>query len=504
MSDREMRAYFLPTFQAAIEQGAATVMINSGEINGTPVHINHDILTKLLRDELHFKGVAVTDWEDIYKLVNVHHVAATKKEAVKLAILAGVDMSMTPNDFEFTELLVELIKEGSIPMARIDESVRRILQLKKDLGLFTPFKISKQDYPDFASKKHTELSYQAAAESITLLKNTNAVLPITKRSETILVCGPAANSMNLLNGAWTHTWQGTDSAYQTPGKLSIVEAMKKYTKNKILYAQGSGLDKLYDVDNCLRKAQEADKIVICLGEMPSTEIPGNIKDLDLSQAQIELVKKLKAVGKPIILVCTFNRPRIIHEIVPMADAIVYAYLPGDEGGRAIADVISGEINPSGKLPFTYPAASNDIVHYDRKHSEDLDTDFSTNAYKPEFDFGFGLSYTSFEYSNLRVSKDTFSASDVLMVSVDVENTGKKEGMEVVQLYYQDLYASITPSVRQLCAYDKINLKKGEKKTVSFVIKAEDLSFINKQLLRVTERGDFELYIQQLKHHVYYQ
>lgn len=504
MSDRELRAYFLPTFQTAIQQGAATVMINSGEINGTPVHINHDILTKLLRDELHFKGVAVTDWEDVYKLVNVHHVAATKKEAVKLCILAGIDMSMTPNDFEFTTLLVELIKEGSIPMSRIDSSVRRILQLKKDLGMFKPFTISKSQYPDFGSKKHAEVSYQTATESITLLKNTKSVLPITKRSETILVCGPAANSMNLLNGAWTHTWQGTDSTYQTPDKLTIVEAFKKHTKNKILYAQGSTLEALYDVDNVLRKAQESDKIVVCLGEMPSTEIPGNIKDLDLPAAQVELVKKLKATGKPVIVVCTFNRPRIIHEVVAIADAVVYAYLPGDEGGRAIADIITGEVNPSGKLPFTYPAASNDIVHYDRKHSEDLDTDFSTNAYKPEFDFGFGLSYTTFEYSNLQVSKDTFGSNDVLMVSVDVENTGKKDGKEVVQLYYQDKFASITPSVRQLCAFDKISLKKGEKKTVRFAVKAEDFSFINKHLQRVTERGDFELYVQQLKHHVYYQ
>ncbi|MFM6983075.1 MAG: glycoside hydrolase family 3 C-terminal domain-containing protein, partial [Chitinophagaceae bacterium] len=220
-------------------------------------------------------------------------------------------------------------------------------------------------------------------------------------------------------------------------------------------------------------------------------------------AQTELVKKLKATGKPVIVVCLFNRPRIIHEIVGIADAVVYAYLPGDEGGRAIADIITGEVNPSGKLPFTYPAASNDIVHYDRKHSEDLDIDFSTNAYQPEFDFGFGLSYTRFEYSNMRISKDTFGAKDSLVITVDVENTGKKEGKEVVQLYYQDMFASITPSVRQLCAFDKISLKKGEKKTVRFTIRAEDLSFVNKQLQRVTERGDFELYIQQLKHHVYF-
>ncbi len=504
LSDREMRAYYLPTFQTAVDQGAATVMINSGDINGTPVHINYDILTSLLRDELHFKGVAVTDWEDIYKLVNVHHVAATKKEAVKLAIMAGVDMSMTPNDFEFTQLLIELIKEGSIPMSRIDLSVKRILQLKKDLGLFAPFNISKNGYPDFGSKKHADLSYLAASESVTLLKNNNAVLPLNPNKESIFVCGPAANSMNLLNGAWTHTWQGTDTSYRTPGKLTILEALKKQFPNKVTYAEGSTLNVLLELGDCLKKAAAADKIVVCLGELPSTEIPGNINDLSLEPAQRQLVKELKKLGKPIVLVCAFNRPRVMHDIVKLADAVVYAYLPGDEGGRAIADVLTGVVNPSGKLPFTYPAAVNDLVHYDRKHSEDLTIDFSSNGYRPEFDFGFGLSYTSFAYNNLQVSKDTFSAKDSLLISVEVKNTGKVDGSEVVQLYYHDRYASITPAVKQLCAFDKIYLKAGESKQVQFVIKAEDLSFINKQLKRVTEPGDFDFYIQQLQQHVYYQ
>lgn len=504
LSDREMRAYYLPTFQAAVNQGAATVMINSGDINGTPVHINYDILTTLLRDELHFKGVAVTDWEDIYKLVNVHHVAATKKEAVKLAIMAGVDMSMTPNDFEFTQLLIELIKEGSIPMSRIDLSVKRILQLKKDLGLFAPFNISKKNYPDFGSKKHADVSYTAASESITLLKNNNAVLPLKPSSENIFVCGPAANSMNLLNGAWTHTWQGTDTTYQTPGKLTILDALKKQFPNRVTYAEGSTLNVLLELEDCLKKAAAADKIVVCLGELPSTEIPGNIDDLSLAPAQRQLVKELKKLGKPIVLVCAFNRPRVMHDIVKLVDAVVYAYLPGDEGGRAIADVLSGVVNPSGKLPFTYPAAVNDLVHYDRKHSEDLTTDFSSNGYRPEFDFGFGLSYTSFAYNNLQISQDTFSANDSLLISVEVKNTGKVDGSEVVQLYHHDRYASITPAVKQLCAFDKIYLKAGESKQVQFVIKADDLSFINKQLKRVTEPGDFDFYIQQLQQHVYYQ
>ncbi|MFM2157082.1 MAG: hypothetical protein RL516_1831, partial [Bacteroidota bacterium] len=392
ISDRELREYFLPTFQAAINAGAKTVMINSGDINGTPVHANYDVLTKLLRDELKFTGVAVTDWEDIYKLVNVHHVAASKKEAVKMAIMAGIDMSMTPNDFEFNELLIQLVKEGSVPQSRIDLSVKRILTLKKELGLFDQVVYLPSSYPDFGSQKFAEVSYNAASESITLLKNNGNVLPITNKDEKLFVCGPSANSLNLLNGAWTHTWQGVDEKYNTKGKLTILQALKNnFFSSNINYLQGSLLDSILDINACVIQAKNADKIIVCLGEMPCTEIPGNINDLTLPAAQLTLVDELSKLGKPIILVCCFNRPRIIHSIVNKADAIIYAYLPGDEGGLAIADCISGIVNPSGKLPFTYPKATNEIVHYDHKASEDLATDFSNNAYQPEFDFGFGMS-----------------------------------------------------------------------------------------------------------------
>jgi beta-glucosidase len=501
ISDRELREYFLPTFQEAIKYNAKTVMINSGDINGTPVHANYDILTKLLRNELGFKGVAVTDWEDIYKLVNLHRVAATKKEAVKMAIMAGIDMSMTPNDYEFTTLLVQLVKEGSIPESRLDVSVKRILELKKDLGLFNQAPITKAQYPLFGSASFAEASYNAAAECITLLQNHNQTLPITAQQK-IFVCGPAANSMNLLNGAWTHTWQGVDTQWNTPNKLTIVQALQKLNAN-VSYAQGASVDSMTNLQSALAQAQLADKIIICLGEAPCTEMPGNLEDLTLPKAQIDLVNEMAKLGKPVILVCNFNRPRIINSIANKAHAIVYAYLSGDEGGRAIADVLTGKVNPSGKLPFTYPKAAHSIVHYDHKATEDLDIDFSMKAYRPQFDFGHGLSYTTFTYSNLKLSDTTINNNSITL-SVDVTNTGSVAGKEVVQVFYNDLVASITPAVKKLMAYQKIELQPKESKTIKFAITRKDFSFINKELKRVTEAGTITLMIQNLNQNIYVQ
>jgi beta-glucosidase len=434
--------------------------------------------------------------------VNVHRVAATKKEAVKLAIMAGVDMSMTPNDFEFTELLVELIKDGSIPVSRIDASVRRILVLKNEMGLFQFKKITKDLYPMFGSLEHARHSYNIAVESMTLLKNQNNVLPINSLNEKVLVCGPAANSLNLLNGAWTHTWQGIDTRFNTKGKLSIVEAMRTINSANVSYVQGSNIDSVLDIEACVKAAKLVDKIVVCLGETPCTELPGNIDNLDLTKAQKTLVKRLKELNKPIVLVCCFNRPRIINEVEGLADAILYAYLPGDEGGRAISDCLFGLKNPSGKLPFTYPANQNALIHYDRKQSEDLDVDFSMNAYKPQFDFGFGLSYTQFEFSDFGISKDTLSDFDSLVLKVNVKNIGSRAGQEVVQLYYSDLFASITPSVKKLMSFSKISLESNETRTVYFTIRKKDLSFVNKQLQEVTEVGEFDLIINNQKKRIY--
>ena len=503
ISDRELREYFLPTFQTAISSGAKTVMINSGDINGTPVHANYDILTKLLRNELGFKGVAVTDWEDIYKLVYVHRIAKTKKEAVKMAIMAGIDMSMTPNDFEFTTLLVELVKEGSIPESRLDLSVKRILQLKKELALFSHTEFEQSKYPLFGSEEHAKASYDVAKESMTLLKNKNNILPL-KSNDKIFVCGPAANSLNLLNGAWTHTWQGVDASYNTKNKFTILEALQNQNGLNVSYELGVSIDSIQNIEACLREAKKADKIIICVGETPSTEIVGNINDLTLSFPQIELINQLATLEKPIILVCNFNRPRILNVIESKVDAILYSYLPGDEGGKAIKDVLIGIENPSGKLPFTYPRFVNSFVHYDHKATEDLDVDFSMNAYKPQFDFGFGMSYTTFEYSNLIVSDTNLYDKQKITVSVTVKNTGKVKGKEVVQLYYNDLVASITPSVKKLMAFSKIELKPNETRKIEFEIKKSDFSFINKDLKRVTEPGEIELIINNLKKIIYAQ
>ena len=503
ISDRELREYFLPTFQTAISSGAKTVMINSGYINGTPVHANYDILTKLLRNELGFKGVAVTDWEDIYKLVNVHRIAKTKKEAVKMAIMAGIDMSMTPNDFEFTTLLVELVKEGSIPESRLDLSVKIILQLKKDLALFSQTEFEQSKYPLFGSEEHAKASYDVAKESMTLLKNKNNILPL-KSNDKIFVCGPAANSLNFLNGAWTHTWQGVDPSYNTKNKFTILDALQNQNGLNVSYELGVSIDSIQNIEACLREAKKADKIIICVGETPSTEIVGNINDLTLSSPQIELINQLATLEKPIILVCNFNRPRILNVIESKVDAILYSYLPGDEGGKAIKDVLVGIENPSGKLPFTYPRFVNSFVHYDHKATEDLDVDFSMNAYKPQFDFGFGMSYTTFEYSNLIVSDTNFYDKQKITVSVTVKNSGKVKGKEVVQLYYNDLVASITPSVKKLTKFSKIELKPNETRKIEFEIKKSDFSFINKDLKRVTEPGEIELIINNLKKIIYAQ
>ncbi len=496
ISERELREYFLPTFEAAIHAGARTLMVNSGEINGTPVHADRSILTTLLRDELGFQGVVVTDWEDIYKLVSVHHVARDKREAVKLVIEAGVDLSMTPNDFEFNDLFIDLVKAGEVPMSRIDESVRRVLQLKKDLGLFEITVHPATAYGKFADSVHIELCYRAASQSITLLKNEKSTLPLDLSREKVFVCGPAANSLNLLNGGWTHTWQGVDDRFNTPGKRTVIEALRK--SGEVSYVQGVTLDSIIDLEACVLKAREADKIVVCLGEQPCTEIPGNINDLTLPEAQLRLVERMLELKKPVVLVCCFNRPRIIHAVASRVSAILYAYLPGDEGGRAVADVLTGVVNPSGKLPFTYPSATNALLHYDHKSSEELDTDFSLNAFRPEFNFGDGISYTRFESRSLTVSSTDMNLTDSIEVKLVLSNVGDREGDEVVQLYYKDLVASITPSVRKLAAFRKVHLEKGEEKQVSFVLHASDLSFINKSLQRVTEPGDFELTTGTLK------
>jgi beta-glucosidase len=424
--ERQLREYYLPTFEAAIEEGALSVMINSGELNGIAVHADKAILTDLLRTELGFDGVAVTDWEDIMKLEVHHRVAKDRKEAVKMAVLAGIDMSMTPNDYTFTDLLIELVKEGEVPISRINQSVRRVLLMKKRLGLFeNPMTPRNTDYPDVGSDVHADLSYVTACESITLLKNENNILPLKAGSE-LIVTGPAADSRIMLNGAWSRTWQGVDPQYDDLDDLTITQALKKNFAKKVFYSEGCSLDEMKDVSQLKIRANRADAIVVCLGELPSSETPGNIVDLTISKAQIELVKAMHATGKPVIAVLVENRPQIISEIEGLCDAVLMAYQPGQEGGRAVADIISGVVNPSGKLPFTYPRYVNDLVTYDRKRAEDLHKDFSWNAFNPQWAFGAGLSYSEVKYSDLKLSADTLKKGGSLDVKFVIQNMSQRE------------------------------------------------------------------------------
>ena len=507
--ERELREYYLPTFQTAIEEGALTVMINSGELNGTPVHVNPDILTKLLREELGFKGLAVTDWEDIYKLHTTHKVAASLREAVKLAINAGIDMSMTPNDFQFNELLIDLVKSGEVPMERINEAVHRILYVKHKLGVYDAMGSSGSlrevlNPTDLGSAKHREAALKTAEESITLLKNNTTangtpLLPLG--NQPIFVFGSAADDLNLLNGAWTNTWQGSDSQYRhNPQYPTIWEALLKYrAAGKIEPSAEKGLQYYANaLSNKTRTAKQLKTLkklltpnvvaIFCIGETPGTEIPGNIDDLaaEINAGDKQLFDFFVQNQVPVVLVLATGRPRIITEYANKSTAILQAYLPGNEGGTAIANILIGKTNPSGKLPYTYPRLAGDVVHYDHKSTEKNDKLFGTNAYQPLFDFGHGLSYTQFEYSKMKVEMESAGFN----IELTITNTGSKPGKEVCQLYYRDEFASITPSVKKLCAYRKTRLlQPSESETISMYVSYHDLSFINKDLQRVTEPGN---------------
>ncbi|MFN7118418.1 MAG: glycoside hydrolase family 3 N-terminal domain-containing protein [Saprospiraceae bacterium] len=488
--DRQLYEIHVPPFQAAVDAGAATIMICSGDINGEPVHASKRILTDLLRNEMGFKGLVVTDWNDIVMLYQRHKIAKDYKEAIKLAINAGIDMSMVPTDLQFPVLLKELVLEGEVPMSRIDEAVERILTLKVKLGLFEN-PIPKGDYSNFASKEHADAAFQAALESITLLKNDKNVLPIAKNRK-VLVTGPTANSLNCLNGGWSGTWQGNNPKYNTPGKQTLLEAIQnKIGKGNVTYVEGVAVDKPINIAKAAAEAKKAGLAIVCLGEMTYTETPGNIDDLTLSQAQIDLVNAIAATGTPMVLVLLEGRPRIIHAIADKAQGIVLGYLPGNEGGRAIAEILFGDANPSGKLPYTYPRYVNALLNYDHYWAE-------VNDYKPQFEFGHGLSYTTFAYSDLKISNKTLSANGKLEIAIKVTNTGKREGKEVVQLYISDKVASITPPVKRLRGFEKVNLKAGESKTVTFSISTKDLAFVGLDNQWVTEPGEFEVIIGGLK------
>lgn len=494
MSERTLREYFLPPFEAGVKAGALTVMVNSAEVDGIPTHSDYRLLTEILRNELKFKGLVVSDWEDIKRLYTRDRVAESPKEAVRMAVMAGVDMSMVPYDYSFYELLVELVKEKSVPMKRIDEAVSRILMVKYELGLFENAYPKKELIAKIATEEHTKVNLEAAHETITLVKNDKNILPLSKDKK-VLVTGPTANMLSVLNGGWTLTWQGDEEALYPKNKKTILKAIEdKLGKDNVVYVEGTTFNKDVNIKEAVSAAENVDAVILCIGEKAYCETPGNIDDLNLDHAQIELASQLIKTGKPVITVLVEGRPRVIKTIAEKSKAVLVAFLPGMEGGIATADILFGDANPSGKLPVTYPKGPNDIVHYDYKPLEFFDA----NAYTPQWSFGHGLSYTTFEYSDLKLAKNVISKNEDLTVTVKVTNTGKREGKEAVLLYLTDLYGSVSRPNKQLQGFEKINLKPAETKEVSFTIKPEQLSFIGRDNKRITEAGDFVITVENLK------
>lgn len=503
----DLREKYFEPFKAAIRAGALSVMVNSGLNNGLPFHANHEMLTVWLKEQLGWDGMIVTDWADIHNLWKRDKIAADYKEAIKLAINAGVDMSMTPYDVEFCTLLKELVEEGEVAESRIDDAVSRIIRFKLRLGLFEHPATNPADYPEFGSKKFAEKALALATESEILLKNENGVLPIAK-GKRILVTGPNANSLRTLNGGWSYTWQGTDEPIYHEGYNSIYKALSdKYGASNVILEQGMDyvpaygkweLEQNIRIERAVAAARGVDVIVACIGENSYCETPGNTNDLTLSANQTALVKALAKTGKPIVLVLNEGRPRLVREIEPLASAVIDILLPGNYGGDALARLISGEENFSGKLPYTYPKWINAIATYDHKPCETVKTMTGAYNYSADIDvqwpFGFGLSYTTFEYKDLRIDKAEFAPGDILTLSVTVRNSGKAEGKEAVLLYSSDKVASISPDVMRLRGFDKISLKPGEEKEVKFSVPASDLAFVNYDGKWTLEKGDFEFIV----------
>ncbi|SEA63198.1 beta-glucosidase [Flavobacterium gillisiae] len=503
--ERILRQYDLTLYQAAIKAGAKSIMVSSGEINGTPVHASKRMITDILKTELGFEGVVVTDWKDIIYLHTRHKVAETNRDAVRISVMAGIDMSMVPEDYSFYTDLLDLVAKGEVPMSRIDDAVSRILKMKFELNLFESTVANLKDYPKFGSQEFIDVAYNAAAESITLLKNKETVLPLNK-NEKILVTGPTANSMKYLNGGWSYNWQGENSDTYAADKSTILEALQnKLGKENVFYTPGSDFANFDDVEieKAVEMAKNASKIILCLGEKNYTETPGDISNLFINDAQIKLALALAKLNKPIILVLNEGRPRLISDFEDKMSAVIQCYLPGNEGARALADILLGDVNPSGRLPYNYPRYPNSLEKYNRKYTESLGDEEQNNdatyekSYSPQFEFGTGLSYTTFEYSNLRLDKTTISEADSITVSVEVKNTGTTNGKEAVLLYLSDIYASITPEVKALKRFGKISLRPNETKTIAFTLNQKDLQFVGNDLKWISEKGTFKIQIGNL-------
>jgi beta-glucosidase len=469
-----IREILLPPFDAAVKEGLLSIMVSSGSLNGVPSHIDKHFLTDVLKGELGFNGILITDWGDIDNLVSNHRVAKNEREAVKLAVLAGIDICMEPYDASFSENLIDLVKTGEVPISRVNDAVRRILYVKYKAGIFADPMFEKHTYEKFSSKEFDSLSLEAARASITLLKNANGILPLAKNKK-VLVTGVSSNSINYLNNGWSRTWSGESTQFNDLDKLTILDAIKaEIGSNNVVNSEGSGYLDEKNIDDAVKKARQVDYIIACVGEKPSTEVPSNIEDLELPEAQLKLVEKLAATGKPVILILNEGRPRIIRKIEPHVQGIIMAYEPGNEGGIAISDIIFGNVNPSGKLPYTYPRYSGSITMYNHQR----ENDFGFMTYSPQYEFGYGLSYTTFSYGNIKMASDSIKAGNKISLTVDVTNTGKLEGKEAVLLYITDEVASKAPVVKYLRRFTKIDLKPGETKQVCFDLNEADLSFVD--------------------------
>ncbi len=513
LSPQMLREKYFEPFKCAAQAGALTMMVNSASINGVPVHASYEYLTKWLKEDLQWDGMLVTDWADINNLFQREHVAKDKKDAIRIAINAGIDMSMDPYSVDFCILLKELVEEGKVSMERIDDAVRRILRVKYRLGLFDEPNTGGRGYEKFGCDEFALKSLHAAEESIILLKNEDNILPLAKANgqsvRKILLTGPNANQMRCLHGGWSYTWQGSNAEDLAAKYNTIYEALcNKYGQENIILEQGVTYNERGQywqenepqIDKAVAAAAKADIIIACIGENSYTETPGNLNDLWLSENQRNLVKELAKTGKPIILILNEGRPRLIADIEPLAKAVVDILLPGNYGGDALANLLAGDVNFSAKLPYTYPREINSLNTYDYKVSEEVGTMAGAYNYDAkvslQWPFGYGLSYTTFAYSNLRVDKPTFKADDVLTVSIDVKNTGNRLGKEAVLLYSSDLVASIVPDNRRLRAFTKIELQPGEQQTVTFKLPARELSFVGADGNWILEEGEFILKIGQ--------
>ena len=507
ITEQDMREKHFAPYLEMVKNGALSVMVNSAMNNGLPFHANYELLTEWLKNDLNWDGMIVTDWADINNLYSRDHIAKDKKEAIKLAINAGIDMSMDPYDWKFCTLLKELVEEGEVPMSRIDDAVRRVLRLKYRLNLFEKPYYDLKDFPLFGSAEHAAAALKAAEESLVLLKNTDGLLPLAKGKK-ILLTGPNANSMRSLNGGWSYTWQGSNAEDCSEPYNTILEAFtNKFGAENIIYEAGVTYNEkgnwwdenAPEIEKAVAAAAQADYIVACIGENSYCETPGNLTDLTLSENQRNLVKALAKTGKPIILVLNEGRPRIIADIEPLSKAVVNVMLPGNYGGDALANLVAGDSNFSGKMPYTYPKEINSLITYDYKPCEHIGKQME-GAYNydavvnVQWAFGYGLSYTTFAYSNLKVDKTSFTADDVLTFTVDVKNTGNRVGKESVLLFSSDLVASLTPDNRRLRAFDKVELQPGETKTVTLKVKGSDLAFVGYDGKWILEEGDFRMQV----------